>query len=188
MDIPPRSALIKKTSSLKNFHLKWVQDAFHNGIGASISIVKVMLPVSLLIAVMKYFGFIDYLSLFLSPLFKFLGLPGEAILALLTGYLVNCYSALAVMATLPLTGKEITILSVMLVICHTLPVEMSVQKRAGGPFWVILGIRLFASLLMGWLLNLWLPGEQVAMVNAGSLGGVQDSETFAPDAVGVADG
>ncbi|HPT87437.1 MAG TPA: nucleoside recognition domain-containing protein [Bacillota bacterium] len=184
MDIPPRSALIKKTSSLKNFHLKWVQDAFHNGIGASISIVKVMLPVSLLIAVMKYFGFIDYLSLFLSPLF----IPGEAILALLTGYLVNCYSALAVMATLPLTGKEITILSVMLVICHTLPVEMSVQKRAGGPFWVILGIRLFASLLMGWLLNLWLPGEQVAMVNAGSLGGVQDSETFAPDAVGVADG
>lgn len=181
MDIPPRSVLIKKPSLLKNprFVLeKWIRGVFRDGLGASISIIKVMLPVSLAVAVMKYFGLIEYLSAVVSPVIRFLGLPGEAVLPLITGYLVNCYSALAIMATLPLTGKEITILSVMLVICHTLPVELGVQKRAGGSFWLLLAIRLFASLLMGWLLNLWLPDGQVAMALMGSAVNIQGPETI----------
>jgi hypothetical protein len=84
---------------------------------------------------------------------------------LISGYIINCYSAFAVIATLSLTGKEITILSVMLLLCHTLPVELSVQKKAGGPFWLILGLRLGSSLLLGLILNCLIPdGSRVLLV------------------------
>lgn len=136
-----------------------VRSGLREGFRASWSIIQVMVPVSFLIAVLKYLGLVKWLGAALTPCFRFWGLPGEAVLALLSGYLVNCYSAIAVMATLALDAKAIAILSIMLLLCHTLPVEMAVQKKAGGSFWVILALRLGSSLLVGVLLNWMLPGD-----------------------------
>jgi len=86
------------------------------------------------------------------------GLPGEAALPFLTGALLNIYSALAAMAPLALDGRQITILAIMLLISHNLPVEVSVQRRAGSSWLRILVLRLVMSLVAAFALNLILPG------------------------------
>ncbi|MBU3157160.1 nucleoside recognition domain-containing protein [Clostridium estertheticum] len=130
-----------------------------DGFKASLSIIKIMIPISLIITLLKYFGFVNLLGEIVSPLFGFLGLRGESILVLISGYFINCYSAIAVMATLPLSIKEITILSTMILLCHTLPVELAVQKKAGGSFFLIMFIRVFSSLFIGVVLNHIIPND-----------------------------
>ena len=58
-----------------------------------------MASLSFVILLLQYFGFIEWISFWLTPLFSHFGLPGEAALAYVSGYFVNCYSAIAVMTT-----------------------------------------------------------------------------------------
>lgn len=103
------------------------------GFKASLKIIKIMIPISLIIEILKYMGFVKILGALVSPFIKSVGLSGETILVLISGYFINCYSAIAVMMTLPITLKEITILSTMVLICHTLPIEL--MKSGWFIFW-----------------------------------------------------
>ncbi|MBM7622725.1 hypothetical protein [Sporohalobacter salinus] len=60
---------------------------------------------------------------------KQLGLSGEAILALLSGYLINNYAALGVVSSFDFSVREITILGVMLGVSHSLIIEAAIIKR-----------------------------------------------------------
>lgn len=133
--------------------LKLVRKGILDGSKGSIGIIKIMLPVSFVVKVLSFYGLVTWLSNALSPYFRYIGLQGDAILALLSGYLINCYSAIAVMSTLTLSTKQVTILSAMLLICHTLPIELAVQKKAGGSLPQIFVVRVFSSLLTGFILN-----------------------------------
>jgi hypothetical protein len=132
------------------------------GLKAAAELLVIMIPISLAVAVLDWAGFLDKAAAFISPLFKYFGLPGSAAFAFIAGVLLNCYSALAVMATLPLTGREITILSVMILLAHNLPVEVSVQKKAGSSFLGIFFLRLLCGLAAGAALNLLMPGSGTA--------------------------
>jgi len=88
-----------------------------------------------------------------------LGLPGEASLAYVTGYFVNVYSAIAVMATLNLDIRTVTILSVMVLASHNMITETAVQKKTGSSAVRIIFIRTFSAIALGFILNLICPGE-----------------------------
>ena len=105
---------------------------FKEAAKSSLGIFKIMLPVSLLMAILNYLGIVDWLSILFQPFTKLLGLSGKAVLPLLSGYLINTYSAIALMISLELPMKELAILSAMVLLSHTLPVELSIQKKAGG--------------------------------------------------------
>jgi len=144
---------MKFTSEMKEI-LKY---GLHKGTGAALQLFTIMVPVSFAVAVLQWTGALAVVSAYLSPVFALVGLPGSCAFAYLSGALLNCYSAIAVMATLPLSGREITILSLMVLIAHNLPVEVSVQHRAGGRGAVYLVLRLAASFLSGIVLNRIMP-------------------------------
>ena len=152
------------------FHLQDSQKLFKeiffagtkDAVKTSLKIFKIMIPVSLLMAVLNYVGIINKLSIFLQPAANLLGLGGRSILVLLSGYLVNTYSAIALMISLDLSLREMSILSSMVLLSHTLPIELSIQKKAGGNVWLLLFIRVGASILTGFLLALILPGGNEA--------------------------
>jgi hypothetical protein len=85
---------------------------------------------------------------------KLFGLPGEMAIALVMGNLLNIYAAIGVMATMALTVKQITIMSVMLSFSHTLLVETAVSKRVGVSVPVILAVRLGLAAISGIMLNI----------------------------------
>lgn len=132
---------------------------FKDSIKTSLGIFKIMLPVSLLMTILNAIGIVDYLSAFFQPIAVLLGLGGQSILVLLSGYLINTYSAIALMISLELSLKEISILSAMILLSHTLPVELSIQKKAGGKMWLLFLIRVGSSILTGIILNLIIPSE-----------------------------
>ena len=79
--------------------------------------------------------------------------------------LINCYSAIAIIITLSLSQKELTILALMLLLCHTLPLEIPIQKKAGASALLLFGVRVSSSLLAGALLHGLLPEETTGRVS-----------------------
>lgn len=117
-------------------------------------LIKIIVPVSCLVAVLDYFGIIELIAGFFSPAMALFGLPGEATIALILSFFVNFYAALGVIATLDLSSQQITVLAVMIGICHELPVETVICSYTGLRIPVSAALRLFTALSAGLILNL----------------------------------
>jgi hypothetical protein len=96
-----------------------------------------------------------------APLFKLIGLSGQASIVLITSFFTNIYSVIAVMTTLGIGHREGTILAVMCLISHAFIVETAIQKKTGSAPWRMIVTRLSASFIAAWMLNLILPAEAI---------------------------
>ncbi|MDR1597239.1 MAG: transporter [Treponema sp.] len=119
----------------------------------------IMIPISLAVLILDYSGILSYIGRFLEPLMHYLGLSGEAALALISSVFINIYSALVVIETLDLTGRELTILATMCFLAHNFFVECAVMKKTGSSLTKMVLLRLFSAILAGWVLNRILPVE-----------------------------
>jgi spore maturation protein SpmB len=119
-------------------------------------LAKVMVPVYIATTILRHSGVLFHVSNLLQPVTSVVGLPGEASLVLILGALVNLYAAIGALAGISLTPAQITILSMMLLTCHSLPLETTVTQRLGLPVWVAIGVRASVALLVGFVLNLLL--------------------------------
>ncbi len=119
--------------------------------------IKITVGVSFAIMLLGYFGFIDWLSAVLSPLFVHFGLPGEAALAYVSGYFVNMYSAVTAAVALDLDARAVTILGVMVLCSHNMIVETAVQKKTGSPALLMVLVRTLSGIILAYVLNLLLP-------------------------------
>ena len=129
-------------------------------------IVRLTVIVSFVVFLMQYSGLIHWISARVSPLFSHFGLRGDAAMAFVSGYFINTYSALAVISTLELTVREITILSTMVCAAHAIIIEGAVLHKTGTPTWYTITVRTVAALLLGFVLNLLLPGRPEAVAAA----------------------
>ncbi len=150
-----------------------------DAVKSSGGIFKIMLPVSLLMAILNYLGIVDRLSVLLQPVSGLVGLSGQSILVLISGYLINTYSAIALMITLELSMKEISILSAMILLSHTLPVELSIQKKAGGKMRLLFLIRVGSSIVTGILLNWILPAGNENIASGAQMAAAVGATTLA---------
>ena len=120
-------------------------------------LLKVMLPISLAVRVLQHVGFIDWLAAILSPIFSIIGLSGDSAIIFLTSIFLPLYPTIAVMTTLTLTLREATILAVICLVSHNLPVECSVAHKTGSPFGRIVAFRIAMSFVSAIVLNWLLP-------------------------------
>lgn len=153
------SAAFKKTISNSLKTCKWI--------------VQLTVIVSFAILLLDYFQILPYISSALQPIFNFVGLPGGAALAYVSGYFVNVYSAIAVAVTLDLNFRELTILGAMVLAAHNMIIETAVQKKTGTSAILILLVRTLSSVVLGLGLNLLLPeaAESVGPVAAAVMEG-----------------
>lgn len=129
-------------------------------------LLKIMIPVSLAVKLLEYFGFLQWLAELIKPAFAFLGLPGESALVILSGALLNIYSAIAIIDSLDFTMREITIMAIMVLIAHNLIIETAVQKKTGSSPVSMLAVRIISALMAGFLFNLLLPSETSHLSNS----------------------
>jgi hypothetical protein len=125
-----------------------------DGLKTALALLKVILPVFAVIKVLEHTAIIGWLSKVFDPLMRFVGLPGEAALAVVTGMLFNFYAALGIILALGLSTWQITIMAVMLSCCHELVLETAIIKKTGISTWPILAIRLFTAFSAGAVMNL----------------------------------
>ncbi|MBR2184066.1 MAG: nucleoside recognition domain-containing protein [Prevotella sp.] len=120
-------------------------------------LLKIMLPISLAVRLLQYYGVIEWCAQWLNPVFQYLGLPGASAIAFLTGASVTTYACLAVMMSMALTMRQATIIAIMVLICHALPLECAVVKKVGSkPFRMGL-IRIAGAFMAALYLNMVLP-------------------------------
>ena len=84
------------------------------------------------------------------------GLPGEASIAMVLGYTVNLYAAVGAASALNLNWMQLSLMGVMLCICHSLPVEAMIVKKVGIPVKQSLMTRIGVSLILGIMLKVGL--------------------------------
>jgi hypothetical protein len=125
----------------------------------SLWLLRIILPISLLVRFLDYFGILLWLATFLDPLFLNMGLPGSSAIVFITSIFLPLYAPLAIITSLPLTLRELTILALMCQISHNLPVESAIQAQTGTSFRAMTLLRISMSIVVGVMLNLILPAE-----------------------------
>lgn len=141
-------------------------------------LLKIILPISLLVRFLDYFGALAFIAQFLDPVFLHLGLPGSTAIIFITSIFLPLYAPLAIIMSMTVTLRELTILALMCQIAHNLPVECAIQAKTGTSFWSMFTLRVVVSILVGILLNLILPAEMgmplFAKVNTEAMTSVGD--------------
>lgn len=137
--------------------LKIVKDSFKPTIKTTLWLLKIMIPISFVVCLAQYFGLIEWCAGWLNPLFCHIGLPGASSIAFLTGATSTTYAALAVMMSMELTLRQATIIAIMVLICHALPLECTVNKKVGSKPFRMGFLRICGALLAAVYLNLVLP-------------------------------
>lgn len=145
-----------------------VRTALPQGMKTALWLLKLTIPVSFAVFLLDYFGILKVIAVIVAPLFKLIGLSGQASIVLITSFFTNIYSVIAVMTTLGIGYREGTILAIMCLISHALIVETAIQKKTGSSPWRMIVTRLTASLVAAWAFNLLLPAEPAATI--GNLG------------------
>lgn len=121
-------------------------------------LLKIMIPVSIIVKIMKEFGIIEIVGSGLAPITELVGLPGDYGLVWATAMITNIYGGLIVFFNLaienPLTIAQVTVLGVLILIAHNLPVEIRIAQKAGASLWFMLILRLSGAFLLGLILHL----------------------------------
>ena len=133
-------------------------------------IIKITVAVSFAMMLLKYFDILPWISDAVSPVFKIFGLPGSAALAYVSGYFVNVYSCIAVMTTLELDWRALTILCTMVMCSHSMVLETAVLKKTGASGVRMVIVRTLSAFILGILLNLILPGGAASSAAAAEAG------------------
>ena len=110
-------------------------------------ICRIIIPVSLLVTLLQWTGWLNQLSFLLSPLMNLINLPFQAALPIIGGMLINAYVTIAAMAALPFTIEQMKLITVFTLICHNLIIEGIIQHKSGINVIKITPIRIAAAIL-----------------------------------------
>ncbi len=155
---------------------------------------KVMVPVIIIIKILKQFDLVQYLAMPLAPFMEMVGLPAKMGLVWATSLIINLYSGIVVYAAVmtdmvPLSVAQVTVLALMMLIAHNLPLELRIAQRCGVSLIGQAALRILGALAAGFLLNLLLqhfdllsepssmpftPGQSEAGLGAWALGEVRN--------------
>ncbi len=143
-----------KPQSLLSAAVNTVKDA----VRISLDLFKIMIPVVIAVKILQELNLISYLAAPLAPVMKLVGLPGEMGLVWATALINNIYSGLIVFLSLvqdqPLNAAQATVLGTMILVAHSMPVELRVVQSSGPKLIFQLLIRLGGAFLIGLILHL----------------------------------
>lgn len=121
------------------------------------ALFRIIIPILIIIKILEELGTIRILAQWLSPLMGLVGLPGETALALLSTIATGIYGGMVVFFSSgyaePLTVAQVSVLSVLMLMMHDLPVEGSIAKRVGLTWLVTLLLRVVGGFVFAMLLN-----------------------------------
>ncbi|MFH1120829.1 MAG: nucleoside recognition protein [Bacteroidota bacterium] len=150
-----------KTESFTQRLNRCIKTALPKGLKTAWWLIKITVPVSFGVMLLDFFGLLNLIAGYTSPVFNHLGLPGVSAVVFITSIFTNVYSVVAILAMLDLPLREGTILAAMCLVSHGFLIESAVMKRTGSSVVRMVILRLCGSFIVAWLLNLMMPGKMV---------------------------
>jgi hypothetical protein len=140
---------------------------------------RIMVPVVIVVKIMAELGAVRYIAAVLRPVMSLVGLPGSMGIVWATTLLTSLYGGIIAFVTLapltPLTVAQVTVLASLLLVAHSLPIELRVAQKAGAGATAMGVFRFGGALVFGSLLNLiysrtgWLQQEYALLWQPGSV-------------------
>jgi hypothetical protein len=134
-----------------------LREVFEDTLATSFILFRIMIPISIIVKILEYTGLITRIGMILSPFMQLLGLSGETGLVWATAMITNIYGGIIVFINLAseqmFTVAEATILGSMILIAHSLPVEVTIARKAGIRVWFTVLFRILSACLFGFILH-----------------------------------
>ena len=122
----------------------------------SFTLFRIMIPVIVVVKVLQEFGAVTFLGKILSPVMRIVGLPGSMGLVWAATILSNIYTGIVVFVSVsannPLTVAQTTVLGTMMLLAHSLPVELRIAQKAGVRLRFMCLLRMGGAFILGWVL------------------------------------
>ena len=128
-------------------------------------LLSIMIPVSFAVTLLQHWGVIDQIAQVLEPVCRLFGLRGEAALVIVTSALMNLYSGIAVIQSIPFTAREICIMALMGLLAHNLIIETAVQVKTGSKGLQMVFLRIAGAFVGGLFLNWALPVNSTVVIH-----------------------
>ena len=154
-------------SNILNTFLRCLHTAVPSAWKSVKCLLKLMIPISLVVTLMDYWGVLEWLASYLNPIFVYIGLPGSSAVVFMSGAAAGTYAGIAAMMSVPLTMKQATIIGCMIALCHALPMECAVNKKTGSSFWRMAVIRIVMAFVCAVALNVVLSDDQTRYIYIG---------------------
>lgn len=148
---------MNRSSSYATRIWKSVCEALPKAGRTSLWLLRIILPVSLLVRLLDFYGILAWVAAYMHPLFNLVGLPGALAIVFITSIFLPLYAAIAVMTSLAMTLREATILSLMCLVAHNLPVECAITRKTGSSFGGMVLLRIGIAFAVAVFLNYVLP-------------------------------
>lgn len=136
----------------------FLRELFGNALRTSFTLFKIIIPVSIITRLLQEWGLIDHFGIVLGPIMELVGMPGSLGLVWAAAIITNIYGGMVVFASLApgmeLTVAQVSVLGTMILVAHSLPVELMIAQKSGARLPAILLIRILGALLLGWLLKI----------------------------------
>jgi hypothetical protein len=128
---PAADAAVSAPSGRRERIRRDLVQGVRTGLATFWQLVRFMIPAYGIALVLEKLGVIEALGRAAAPVMSLLGLPGEAAVPLVVGYILNIYAAIGAMEAISLSSTQITVLAIAILIGHNLLVEGAVLYRAG---------------------------------------------------------
>ncbi|MEP4038550.1 hypothetical protein [Pseudophaeobacter sp.] len=136
---------------------KFFQELAKDSYVLSVSLLKMLIPVIVLGKIFIELGGVKYIAILLGPPMEALGLPPEFSLVWATTMLTNLTGGILILVeilrTQSVTVEQITILSVLMLVAHSLPVEARVAQKSGLRLGVTLVQRIGGGFVLAWIMH-----------------------------------
>ena len=119
----------------------------------------IMIPTLIVVKILDELGFVQILNKFFAPLMFIIGLPEQMSLVFTTSMLTSPYAGLIVFsglpADIPFTAAQASILGLLILFTHSLPIEVIICRKAGVRARAMIFIRLGLGIISCYFLNLF---------------------------------
>jgi hypothetical protein len=120
-------------------------------------VIKIIIPVSILVKILDLLGVITKIGEYLGPAMEFIGLPNSFGLVWATTMFANIYGGIYVFlnygGSQTYTIAQVSILATMMLIAHSLPMELEVANSVGIKRWFMFAIRFLSAYIGGFILS-----------------------------------
>lgn len=148
----PQFTSIFTAKHLQDSARSWVKEVW----AVFWTLVKVMVPALIVVRFIEVMGWIDNMASFIAPAMQWVGLPGEVGLVWMSAIFSSIYTGMAVFYQLglaeQLTVAQVSVMGTMILIAHSLPVEVAIARATGVSVVFTLLLRMVGAFVLGAIL------------------------------------
>ena len=131
-----------------------IKDGIIKALRTALMLLKIMIPIYVGVTLLRHTAFFFWLAEKIEPAMRLFGLPGEAVVPIIVGAFSDEYATVAAMGGFSFNMAQATIIAMVVLAFHGLPVETAITRKIGMPSLRIALFRFGLAVLTGVIVSL----------------------------------